>query len=545
MAGKDVTLRGPFPETPSITETDVADVIEQQASVFARDAVDQSIAVADGSDVRIRVERGCLLITDGSAPHRRERRFARVPGTLQRLVVYGRHAGFMTMEALRWLQAQDAALLVLDAVDGRLLFSSTGPGSDDARLRRSQAMASTAPVGLRIACDLLAAKLAGQARLARGPLNRATAAETIETLAAVLGDVSTIEEARQLEATAANAYWSAWSDNPATVIRFAAREQRRVPEHWLRFDSRRSLLSSGKSNRKAERPLNAILNYLYALAQIETRVACLAVGLDPGLGVVHADTRNRDSMVLDVLEPVRAAVEETVLGLVAQRVWRKADFHERPNGSVMLGIELRHTLPRTMELWAKTAAPVAELVAHRLGETVEGAWQPTAPLTGAKRRQAAAKVKVRKAVVASATASKQAGRRPTPVVPQLFRTCVDCGGPLTGPSGRPSRQVRCEYCWDTTPGQESSQRRQRGRSIAASRAETEAWRAEHRGQLAQPEDFAPIRAGLAKVRLAEIMAAAGVAKSTASMIRSGRHVPALRHWEPLAALAGVEFSVGP
>jgi CRISPR-associated endonuclease Cas1 len=433
------------------------------------------------------------------------------------------------MDALRWLRAQDAALLVLDVVDGRLVFSSTVPGSDDARLRRSQAMAATTPIGLRIASTLLAAKLEGQARLAGDTLNRPDAAETIETLAAALSEVSTIEEARQLEATAANAYWSAWSDNPATAMRFAGREQHRVPEHWFRFDSRRSLLSGGKSNRKAERPLNAVLNYLYALAQIETRVACLAVGLDPGLGVVHADTRNRDSMVLDVLEPVRAAVEETVLGLAVQRVWRKADFHERPDGSVMLGLEVRHTLPRTMELWAKTAAPVAELVAHRLGETVEGVWKPTAPLTRAKRRQAAAKVKARKAAVASATASKQAGRRPVPVVPQLFRTCVDCGGPLTGPSGRPSRQVRCESCWDAAPGQGSSQRRQRGRSIAASRAETEAWRAEHRGQQARPEDFAPIRAGLAKVRLVEIMLAAGVAKSTASMIRS-------------RPLAGVAFS---
>jgi hypothetical protein len=33
------------------------------------------------------------------------------------------------------------------------------------------------------------------------------------------------------------------------------------------------------------------------------------------------------------------------------------------------------------------------------------------------------------------------------------------------------------------------------------------------------------------------MAATGVAKSTASMIRSGRYVPALRHWEALRGLA--------
>jgi len=41
---------------------------------------------------------------------------------------------------------------------------------------------------------------------------------------------------------------------------FAARDRRRVPAHWLRFDTRRSVLASSKSNRKAERPVNTILN---------------------------------------------------------------------------------------------------------------------------------------------------------------------------------------------------------------------------------------------------------------------------------------------
>jgi len=41
------------------------------------------------------------------------------------------------------------------------------------------------------------------------------------------------------------------------------------------------------------------------------------------------------------------------------------------------------------------------------------------------------------------------------------------------------------------------------------------------------------------VKLKEIMLAGSFAKSTASMIRSGKGgVPALRHWAALAALAG-------
>jgi hypothetical protein len=51
------------------------------------------------------------------------------------------------------------------------------------------------------------------------------------------------------------------------------------------------------------------------------------------------------------------------------------------------------------------------------------------------------------------------------------------------------------------------------------------------------EAFGSIRRGLADVKLTAIMAAAGLAKSSASQIRSGRTVPHVRHWSALAALA--------
>ena len=66
-----------------------------------------------------------------------------------------------------------------------------------------------------------------------------------------------------------------------------------VPEHWHTFGARISPLSG--SPRLAANPPNAILNYLYALLESEARLAAAALGLDPGLGVLHVDTPNRDS----------------------------------------------------------------------------------------------------------------------------------------------------------------------------------------------------------------------------------------------------------
>ena len=65
--------------------------------------------------------------------------------------------------------------------------------------------------------------------------------------------------------------------------------------------------------RAATSPLNALRNYLFACLESEARLALLAQGLDPALGVLHADQRNRDSLALDAMEPVRADVDAFLL----------------------------------------------------------------------------------------------------------------------------------------------------------------------------------------------------------------------------------------
>jgi hypothetical protein len=77
-----------------------------------------------------------------------------------------------------------------------------------------------------------------------------------------------------------------------------------VPDHWRTFGKRASPLTGNP--RLAANPPNSILNYLYAILEAECRIACLAVGLDPGLGVLYADQRNRDSMALDLMVGVES-----------------------------------------------------------------------------------------------------------------------------------------------------------------------------------------------------------------------------------------------
>ena len=72
------------------------------------------------------------------------------------------------------------------------------------------------------------------------------------------------------------------------------------------------------SPRLAVNPPNAILNYLYALLESESRLAAAALGLDPGIGVLHVDTPARDSLACDLMEAVRPQIDGFLIDWVTR-----------------------------------------------------------------------------------------------------------------------------------------------------------------------------------------------------------------------------------
>ena len=229
--------------------------------------------------------------------------------------------GFVTLEALRWLHDAKAAFIQLDH-NGSILTASIG-GLDDARLRRAQALLPSTEHRLAMARELIEAKIKGQlAVLDSFGLNGA--GSVCETLA-FLNRSDRLDVALIAEAKAAEAYWDAWAAVPAE---FAWRD--RVPDHWRTFGMRRSPLTLAPRN--AANPLNAILNYLYTLLEVETRIALIARGLDPGLALFHADEANRQSLAADVMEPVRPHVDAFVLNLARTRTFSAKDFAETREG---------------------------------------------------------------------------------------------------------------------------------------------------------------------------------------------------------------------
>lgn len=504
------------------------------------------VLVLTGYGVRVAVERGHLAVSDGRGKDRRQGRFSRADRTLRRLVVLG-HTGAVTFEALRWLRDVGCSFAQIDA-DGEVIAAFGPPGVDNARLRRAQAVAAYNGVGVAVARDLLRQKLAGQAavldameRAGAGP-----AAATVRRCRDALDGADAADVLRVIEAEAAGAYFDAWAGLP---VRWAQRDAAKVPEHWRAFRSRMSPLSNAKRN--AADPVNALLNYTYALLEASAAIACVAVGLDPGMGVLHADKHGRDSLALDVMEPARADVDRWLLSQLAVRPFAARDFWEQRDGGCRLMAPLAKLVGEAVTpLAVARVGPVAEGVARALSGATGG--QVVLPPPSAPGTRGTGHFPLGRARGAATAADA------------LPPACRGCGLILDNP-----RRSWCPECHPAELARHAAEIETMGTAaLAALRAEgrdpahggaavvkrratnaaheaaAAAWKREHGDGDATPGDseaFArDILPGLAVLPTRALMAATGLGSTYCKLIRRGVKTPHRRHWTALALLAAMD-----
>jgi CRISPR-associated endonuclease Cas1 len=393
------------------------------------------IVTLSGYGIKVTVDRKHLAVSDGIGRQRREGRFAKATSRIKRLIVMAQ-TGFVTIESLRWLSDAKAAFIHLDH-DGSILTASIG-GLDDARLRRAQALLPMTEHRLTIARELLEAKMKGQ--LAVLDSFGLAGGSAVREALALLDRTDRLDVVLIAEAKAAEAYWDAWGSVPTE---FARRD--RVPDHWRTFGMRRSPLTLAPRN--AANPLNAILNYLYRLAEVETRIALISRGIDPGLALFHADEANRQSLAADVMEPVRPHVDAFVLNLARTRTFSAKDFAETREGACRLSSSLAQELSPTMATWAKLVAPYAENVARHVARLAKSGLGIAAPI-GPKPSIDRARVKVRVRPIAAPIGPKAV--RSVPIA-TAANACRSCGAKLAI-----RKRVYCDRCF---PDQMEAQRR--------------------------------------------------------------------------------------
>lgn len=496
------------------------------------------VLILYGFGVRVSVERGALITEDGIGTRRRKGQFYRATSGIERLVIIG-HSGTISLDALRWLNDIGAAFVQLDS-DGDVIIASTSRELNDARLRRSQAFAATNRIGLEIVQDLLRAKLEAQRDVLKQFENTSEQQADIERQTEALASCSDSRTLMTVEAQAAVSYWRGWK---AASIRFARNDNARIPEYWKAFETRRSPISG--ASRLASKPINAMLNYLYGILETEVRLAILAIGLDPGMALLHSDLKSRDSFVFDVIEPLRPMIDGYLLELLKKRTFKAKDFHETRQGVVRIMPDLAKVFAEFGPEISKLVRPTVEQIALRLAEATSTPFIVPTLLTQSNRSAGRDEVRQR----------SRRSNDPRPI--SANSACIECGLVLDGPNRRYCEECLPEHLEQqavtlSTTGRErlqelraqgvdpstDSKANEKRRQIMTQRRRDEtAWNAANPESRVDSEWFnREIVPALQTMSLGGISKATGLSQQYCSLIRRGLKVPHPRHIEAFQKL---------
>ena len=252
---------------------------------------------------------------------------------LDGLVSFGRPGG---SPALMAACAESGICVSYLDPSGRFLARVEGARSGNVLLRRAQYRAADDDGRkVPIVRGFVAAKAANQRTVIlrslrdHGPSLDSTAREQLAAAADRLGRIArrTLSFAdvgglRGLEGEAAASYFAVFDH----LIRSDH------PDFAFRTRSRRPPLDR----------INALLSFLYAMLGHDCRGALEAHGLDPQVGLLHADRPGRAGLALDLMEELRPVLaDRLVLSLVNRGQLRPSDFVVEDAGAVRLTDDAR------------------------------------------------------------------------------------------------------------------------------------------------------------------------------------------------------------
>lgn len=102
---------------------------------------------------------------------------------------------------------------------------------------------------------------------------------------------------------------------------------------------------AGRARRPPTDPVNAMLSLFYTALSNDCASALEGVGLDPCIGLMHADRPGRKSLALDLMEELRPVmVDRFVVTAINNRIVKPEHFENRESGEVRLTDEGRRAL---------------------------------------------------------------------------------------------------------------------------------------------------------------------------------------------------------
>ena len=304
--------------------------------------------ILTGHGSSLRIEKGTMLIRQGYShyPQSQEQfRFFKGDLQLPRLILLLDGSGSLSFEVLNWLGEQGVSLARIQWDSDPAVFASTaGFTGDPDRLRWQYELRDSETKRLEFARDLIQRKIQNSLI----PLKRhippsqkrdiaiAKANEAIALLNKI--KLAEMDDLRAIEGECAARYFAAWS---AIELQWKSESRFPIPDSWRRYRSRSSILTGKKArNWKASHPLNAMLNYAFAVKVSQLQIEAVANGYDPFAGIMHHTRTGFPAYAYDLIEPERPLIEAKVLHFALKQKFSGADFILRKDGVCRLSPQL-------------------------------------------------------------------------------------------------------------------------------------------------------------------------------------------------------------
>ena len=307
---------------------------------------DRKPLVLAGHGLRLRVHRGSLVVTHGFTHYpqkAREQRFFPGDPKLPSRIILLSTDGSISLDVARWLSEQHVPLVLLDyrgqvvsvlghRDDGRR--PRTAAGTDRGTRRRPGS-------GPRVFSDRAEAR-----GLARHPgdttgLGGPGVGHRPSRLAPASSARRSAANHRRAAAAGGLGRDLLFRSLAHDPLRWKGTGKKPIPPEWRRVGMRQDVLR--RSNRNARHPVNAMLNYGYAVLESQVRIAIAEAGLDPSIGYLHVCQPGRQAFVYDLMEPYRPEVDREMLEFVRVEVFMPRDFVIDAKGVCRLHPDLAST----------------------------------------------------------------------------------------------------------------------------------------------------------------------------------------------------------
>jgi CRISP-associated protein Cas1 len=302
--------------------------------------------VLTGHGMYLCVHHGALVVRNGFTHYPQqaeEYRFFRGDRTLPSRIILIDGSGTLSFDVLSWLSEQNVPLIRINwRGEFQAVLSATGYAADERKVaqqlewkrNRGDIEFSKRLIDQKIANSIQTLKqsLRGKAWLEFSIAQLLGAREKLHSK-----NHKSVNSIRGIEGEAAIAYFNAWQGLP---IQWRGTGRRPIPPAWHSVGIRSSYARKRIENRNASHPVNAMLNYAYAILQSQVQIDIISAGYDPTIGFLHAHGPERPAFVFDLMEPLRPIADRKILAFVQSHTFHPADFTIRADGVCRLNPEM-------------------------------------------------------------------------------------------------------------------------------------------------------------------------------------------------------------